>query len=128
MSKRIRILTFIAVGVLWGLSEIFLGDVFYRFHIPMRAATLTAIGITIMVAGRLISDMQWISPSGAPAPTAAWFMIRAVSTQQFTADGWGAIMMALRALSAIKTLFITVEVGLVLGVRAAMIPIGQAIL
>ncbi|MFH1314089.1 MAG: hypothetical protein ABIJ00_12800 [Candidatus Eisenbacteria bacterium] len=56
MTRRIGILVIIAVGVLWGLSEVFVGDVFYRFQVPMRAAVLTALGIALLVAGRLISD------------------------------------------------------------------------
>jgi hypothetical protein len=56
MSKRIGVLVFVAVGLLWGLSEIFLGDVFYRFQIPMRAAVLTAIGMALLAVGRLVFD------------------------------------------------------------------------
>lgn len=54
MSTRRSILVIALAGVLWGLSEIFLGDVFYRFHLPMRGASLTAIGIAIMVGARIL--------------------------------------------------------------------------
>jgi hypothetical protein len=56
MAKKIGVLTVLAVGLLWGLSEIFLGDVFYRFQIPMRSAGLTAIGMALLVVGRLVFD------------------------------------------------------------------------
>jgi hypothetical protein len=56
MNKRAAVITILAGGLLWGLSEIFLGDVFYRFNIPMRASGLTAIGITILVVARLVLD------------------------------------------------------------------------
>ena len=54
MTRRIGILVIVAMGVLWGLSEVFVGDVFYRFQIPMRAAVLTGLGIALLVVGRLI--------------------------------------------------------------------------
>jgi nitrate reductase NapE component len=56
MSRRTGILVVIAAGGIWGLSEMFLGDVFYMLHIPMRAASLTAIGLAILVVGRLLFD------------------------------------------------------------------------
>jgi hypothetical protein len=56
MSKRAGILVVVAAGGLWGLSEVFLGDVFYMFRIPMRAASLTAVGLALLVAGRLLYD------------------------------------------------------------------------
>jgi hypothetical protein len=56
MSKRAGIVVVIAVGAVWGLSETFLGDVFYMFHIPMRAASLTALGLAFLVVGRMLFD------------------------------------------------------------------------
>lgn len=56
MSKRAGILVVIAAGGLWGLSEMFLGDVFYTFHIPMRAASLTAVGLAFLVISRMLFD------------------------------------------------------------------------
>ena len=56
MSKRAGILVVIAAGGLWGLSEIFLGDVFYMFRIPMRAASMTAVGLALLVMARLLFD------------------------------------------------------------------------
>jgi hypothetical protein len=56
MTRKIGILIVVAVGLLWGLSEIFSGDVFYRFQIPMRASVLTAIGLALLVVGRLAFD------------------------------------------------------------------------
>ena len=78
------------------------------------------------VPGRVILLMQATSPLGMPARSPASAMRRAVSSQHFTADGWGATTMALRALTAMSTLYMTVEVGLVLGVSAATTPMGQA--
>jgi hypothetical protein len=56
MSKTRGIIIVVAVGLLWGLSETFLGDVFYMFRIPMRAASLTAVGLALLVIGRMIFD------------------------------------------------------------------------
>jgi hypothetical protein len=53
-------------------------------------------------------------------------MTRTASALHFAADGCGATITPLRALTAISTLYIAVEVGLVLGVSAATTPIGQA--
>jgi hypothetical protein len=65
MSKKVSIVAIVATGILWGLSEIFLGDVFYKFHIPMRAASLTAIGIALLIIGRLVSDRPGSSVAAA---------------------------------------------------------------
>ena len=43
------------------------------------------------------------------------------------ARGWGLMIMALRVFSAIRVLKIAVEVGLVVGMTAAITPIGSAI-
>ncbi len=56
MSKRAGLIVIIAAGILWGLSEIFLGDVFYKFHIPMRAASMTVIGLLLLTIGRFAYD------------------------------------------------------------------------
>jgi nitrate reductase NapE component len=56
MSKRAGVLVVIAAGGLWGLSEVFLGDVFYMFRVPMRAASLTAVGLAFLVISRLLFD------------------------------------------------------------------------
>ena len=72
--------------------------------------------------------MQPISPLGAPAASAAAAMTRAASRVQRAAAGWGEITMASRAFTAIMTLKKAVEVGLVLGTRAATTPMGRATL
>jgi hypothetical protein len=82
--------------------------------------------ISSCVPGSVIWLMHATSPGGIPARSPASAMSRAVSTQHFAADGWGATTTALRALTAMRILKITVEVGLVLGVSAATTPIGQA--
>lgn len=63
-SKAIVATVFIS-GVLWALSEIYLGDLFYKFHIPMRAAVLTAVGMTILVIWRLLYDRLGVSTGSA---------------------------------------------------------------
>jgi hypothetical protein len=65
MSRKWTVAVLLATGIAWGLSEVFLGDVFYRFQIPMRAAALTAIGMAILVAGRLVSDKPGSSLAAA---------------------------------------------------------------
>jgi hypothetical protein len=64
--------------------------------------------------------------AGAHALTAASSTIRAASTVHFLARGCGANMIALRVLSASNALKIAVEVGLVVGITPAIIPIGSA--
>ncbi len=54
MKLKLRILIIATAGILWGLSEIFVGDVFYHYHIPMRGASLTALGIMILIIARLL--------------------------------------------------------------------------
>jgi hypothetical protein len=52
-----RGLTIILVaGALWGLTEIFVGDLFYKFHVPFRSAALTSLGITVLIVARLVLD------------------------------------------------------------------------
>ncbi len=71
--------------------------------------------------------MQLTNPAGAPAFSAACCKVRAVSLLQLIAEGWGATIIASLAFTAEIAFAKTVEVGLVLGVRAATTPIGQAI-
>jgi hypothetical protein len=47
------------------MSEVFLGDLFYKFHVPMRAANLTAIGMAFLVVGRLVYDRPGSSLASA---------------------------------------------------------------
>src|SRR5512141_994936 len=79
------------------------------------------------VPGREICCRQLINPLGAPAASAARRIASTDSKVQRAADGWGATIMALRALTAIRHLKKAVEVGLVDGTSAATTPIGQAI-
>src|SRR5689334_4191225 len=58
-------------------------------------------------------SMHWMMSSGAPASSAAWYMMAAVSQVQRCARGCGLITMALPALSEISVLYIAVDVGLV---------------
>ncbi|MGD9402265.1 MAG: hypothetical protein PVF95_08380 [bacterium] len=65
MSRKTGIIVVIAAGAVWGLTEVFVGDVFYRFHVPMRAASLTALGLAILVTARLIYDRPGTSLGAA---------------------------------------------------------------
>lgn len=65
MSRRAGIIVVIVAGAVWGLAEVFVGDVFYRFHIPMRAASLTALGLAILVMARLVYDKPGTSLAAA---------------------------------------------------------------
>ncbi len=65
MSRRAGVIVVIAAGVTWGLTEVFVGDVFYRFQIPMRAASLTALGLAMLVTARLIYDRPGTSLAAA---------------------------------------------------------------
>ena len=56
MSKKAGALVIVLTGLVWGVTEIFLGDVFYKFHVPFRSATLTGIGLCLLVIGRLAFD------------------------------------------------------------------------
>ena len=65
MKDKKIIASVVIAGVTWGFSEIYLGDLFYRFHIPMRAAFLTALGMTILVVARLLCDRFGTSTGAA---------------------------------------------------------------
>ncbi len=65
MSRKTGIIVVVTTGVVWGLTEVFVGDVFYKFHIPMRAASLTAIGLAILVAARFVFDKPGASTAAA---------------------------------------------------------------
>jgi hypothetical protein len=65
MSRRAGIAVVIIAGAVWGLAEVFVGDVFYRFHVPMRAASLTAIGLAILILARLVNDRPGTSLAAA---------------------------------------------------------------
>ncbi len=56
MKNKEIVAAVVVAGAIWGFSEIYVGDLFYRFHIPMRAAFLTALGMTILVVARLPCD------------------------------------------------------------------------
>lgn len=56
MSKKVGVLIILITGLVWGLSEIFLGDVFYKFHMPFRSGSLTAVGMALLVISRMVYD------------------------------------------------------------------------
>lgn len=56
MSRKAGLLVILLTGLVWGLSEIFVGDVFYKFHVPFRSGSLTAIGMALLVVSRMVYD------------------------------------------------------------------------
>jgi hypothetical protein len=56
MSRKASLLVILLTGLLWGLSEIFLGDVFYKFRMPFRSGTLTAVGLALLIVARMVLD------------------------------------------------------------------------
>jgi hypothetical protein len=56
MSKKAGLLIILLTGLVWGIGEIFVGDLFYRFHMPFRSASLTAVGMALLVISRLVYD------------------------------------------------------------------------
>ena len=94
---------------------------------PPVARIMSASFITRVVISRLGASIHEMMFSGAPAFIAASLTILAASMVDFFARGWGLKMMPLRVLRAISALNIAVEVGFVVGMTAAMTPIGSAI-
>ena len=66
-------------------------------------------------------------PSGAPALTAASRITFAAAAVDCLARGWGLMMIAFLVLRASRHLNMAVEVGLVVGMTAAITPTGSAI-
>ena len=88
---------------------------------------MSASFIARLVSSRLGTSTQSMMPSGAPAATAASSTTRAASMVDLLARGCGLMRMPLRVFSAIRVLKIAVEVGFVVGMTAAMTPMGSAI-
>ncbi len=61
MNKRTKILAVVLAGITWGLSEIFIGDLFYKFHLPYRSASLTALGFAFLIGARLVVNRRGTS-------------------------------------------------------------------
>ncbi|OPZ88229.1 MAG: hypothetical protein BWY74_03213 [Firmicutes bacterium ADurb.Bin419] len=93
---------------------------------PPVAKIMSASFITIFVSSRLGTSIQSIIPSGAPAATAASSTILAASIVEFFALGCGLIIIAFLVFNEISVLKIAVDVGLVVGITAAITPIGSA--
>ena len=82
---------------------------------------------TRFVISRLGTSIHSIMLSGAPAFTAASRIIFAAAAVDSFARGCGLITIAFLVLSASRHLKIAVEVGLVVGITAAITPTGSAI-
>ena len=94
---------------------------------PPVARIISASFMMKFVISREGLSIQTMISSGAPAATAASSTVFAASAVESFARGWGLIIIPLRVLSARSVLKIAVEVGLVVGITAAITPIGSAI-
>ena len=74
------------------------------------------------------TEIQSMMPSGAPAFSAASRMMRAASMVHLLARGCGLMTIALRVLRQMRHLKMAVDVGLVVGMTAATMPMGSATL
>ena len=83
--------------------------------------------ITRVVSASEGTSIQPMISSGAPAATAASRTSFAAAIVHPFALGWGLKMIAFLVFSARRALNIAVEVGFVVGITAAMRPIGSAI-
>ena len=87
---------------------------------PMRSSLISA-----SISGTEGSSTTWMTPSGAPAATAAAARVRAASAQHSRASGCGLSTTTLRVIKASRHLKNTVATGLVDGVRASTTPAGR---
>ena len=87
---------------------------------------ISALLITSFVNSSEGTSIQLMMPSGAPALTAASKTTFAAAIVQFLARGCGEMIIAFLVFKEISVLKIAVEVGFVVGITAATIPIGSA--
>ena len=83
--------------------------------------------ISASISGTEGSSTTWMTPSGAPAFTAASANVRAASAQHWMAIGCGLTTTTLRVIRASRHLKNTVATGLVDGVSANTTPAGRGI-
>ena len=93
---------------------------------PPVARIRSTSAISRPVSSRLGTSIHPTMPSGAPAATAAPSTSLAAETVHPLARGWGLMMLPLRVFREIRVLKMAVEVGFVVGMTAAMTPIGSA--
>jgi hypothetical protein len=65
MSKKACLIVILATGLVWGLTEIFVGDLFYKLHIPFRSGSMTALGLAFLVMSRTVLDRPGTSIAAA---------------------------------------------------------------
>ena len=94
---------------------------------PPVARMMSASLITSLVSSREGTSIHPMMPSGAPALTAASNTTFAASMVLFFALGCGEMIIALRVFKEIRVLKIAVDVGFVVGITAAIRPMGSAI-
>ena len=92
---------------------------------PPVAKIISADCIKRFVKSNDGTSIQEIISSGAPASTAASNTTFAASIVLFLALGCGLIIIPFLVFSAAKVLNITVDVGLVVGITAAITPTGS---
>ena len=95
---------------------------------PPVAKIISADCINKLLNSKDGTSIHEIIPSGAPASTAASNTIFAASIVHFLALGCGLIIIPFLVFKANNVLKIAVEVGFVVGITAAITPIGSAIL
>ena len=94
---------------------------------PPVARMQSASCISVFVSSSEGISIQPMIPSGAPALTAASRTTLAASIVLFLARGCGLMMIPFLVLRQTSVLKIAVEVGFVVGITAAITPIGSAI-
>src|SRR5262250_3277066 len=81
--------------------------------------------ISALISGTDGWATTWMTPSGAPAATAAPASVQAASAQHSRASGCGLMTTTLRVISASRALKYTDATGLVEGVSASTTPAGR---
>ena len=94
---------------------------------PPVASIRSDSRMSMFVISRVGVSIHAMMFSGAPAFTAASRTIFEASAVHFFALGWGLTIIPLRVLRAKSVLKIAVDVGLVVGITAPIIPTGSAI-
>jgi hypothetical protein len=65
MSKKACLIVILVTGLVWGLCEIFVGDLFYKLNIPFRSSSMTALGLALLVASRTVLNRPGTSIAAA---------------------------------------------------------------
>ncbi len=93
---------------------------------PPVARMMSASCMSSLVSSSVGTSIHEMMPLGRPAFSAASRTMRAASMVHLPARGCGEMMMALRVFRQTRHLKMAVEVGLVVGMTAATMPMGSA--